>query len=85
MGSPLMIAYKVFTAFIGISCMAVTFNGYLFRDLNWRMRTLFLIGGLALLYPLWVVTVPGYALIGIIVFMEIAKHRGMKPTTVGQM
>lgn len=78
MGSPVSVIYRVFTAFIGISCMAVTFNGFLFRNLEWGLRTLFLIGGLALLYPHWAVTLPGYTLIAVILTMELAKHKVKK-------
>jgi len=81
MGTPLMIAYKVFSAFVGISCMAVTFNGYLFRDLDWGMRMLFLVGGLAMLFPHWAVTAPGYVLVGIILSMEYAKYKKVKTAT----
>ncbi len=75
MGTPLLVAYKVFSSFIGISCMAVTFNGYLFRELNWGMRTLFLIGGLAMLFPHWILTVPAYVFVGLILALELARYK----------
>jgi TRAP-type uncharacterized transport system fused permease subunit len=84
MGTPLMIAYKVFSAFVGISCMAVTFNGYLFRELNWGMRMLFLIGGLAMLFPHWILTVPGYILVALILTLELARYKKEKAITAAQ-
>ncbi len=71
-GSITSILVTIVSAFVGISCMAVTFHGYLFRPINWLERTLFLIGGLILIYPSWMTDIIGYALIGVLVFMQVA-------------
>jgi TRAP-type uncharacterized transport system fused permease subunit len=58
--------------------MAVTFHGYLFRNLNWIERTLFLIGGLALVYPHVASSLVGYVLIGLLVSRLLLKARAQK-------
>ncbi len=70
MGSPFMVVLRIVSSFIGLSCMAIIFHGYLFRPLNWFRRLLFLAGGLLLVYPHTVTTVPGYLLIGFLVLQE---------------
>lgn len=64
-----MIVYKVVNAIVGISCMAVTFNGYIFRKINQGMRALFFIAGVAMIYPYWPVTVAGYMSAAILLFV----------------
>jgi len=78
MGSPGMVILRVVSSFIGLSCMAVTFHGYLFRDLNWVERFLFLIGGLALVYPHYISNVPGYLLIAALVSREVLKLQTLR-------
>ena len=51
--------------------MAVTFNGYLFRGLSWVERTLFLIGGLILIYPHWASDLVGYGLLAVLVAWQL--------------
>jgi TRAP transporter 4TM/12TM fusion protein len=74
-GSFVSIIITILSSFVGISCMAVTFHGYLFRSLSWIERILFLIGGLILVYPNWVADVIGYVLIGILVFLQVGKGK----------
>jgi TRAP transporter 4TM/12TM fusion protein len=74
-GSFVSIIITILSSFVGISCMAVTFHGYLFRSLNWIERLLFLIGGLILVYPHWVADLIGYVLIGILVFFQVGKGK----------
>ena len=74
-GSFVSIIITILSSFVGISCMAVTFHGYLFRSLNWVERILFLIGGLILVYPNWVADLIGYVLIGILVFLQVGKGK----------
>jgi TRAP-type uncharacterized transport system fused permease subunit len=78
MGSPGMVILRIVSSFIGLSCMAVTFHGYLFRDLNWVERFLFLIGGFALVYPHYIFNVAGYLLLALLVSRELLKQRSQK-------
>ena len=80
-GSFASIIITILSSFAGISCMAVTFHGYLFRSLNWVERILFLIGGLILVYPHWFSHLIGYVLIGILVFLQVGK--GKKRAALG--
>jgi TRAP transporter 4TM/12TM fusion protein len=70
MGSPGMVILRVVSSFVGLSCMAVTFHGFLFRNLGWIRRLLFLIGGLLLVYPHTLSSLAGYVLIGFLVLQE---------------
>jgi TRAP-type uncharacterized transport system fused permease subunit len=71
MGSPFAILITIVSAFVGISCMAVTFHGYLFRTLNWVERALFLVGGLALVYPHWATDLFGYGLVALLIVRQL--------------
>lgn len=73
MGSPGMVILRIVSSFIGLSCMAVTFHGYLFRNLNFIERLLFLIGGLALVYPHYISNIPGYLLLALLISRELLK------------
>jgi TRAP transporter 4TM/12TM fusion protein len=75
MGSFTSIVTSIAAAFIGLSCMAVTFHGYLLRHLNWIERLLFLVGGLILVYPSWIANLIGYALIAVLVFLQRPKGK----------
>jgi TRAP-type uncharacterized transport system fused permease subunit len=63
MGSPAMVALRVISSFIGLSCMAVTFHGFLFRSLGWIRRLL-------LVYPHTLSSLTGYVLVGLLVLQE---------------
>jgi TRAP-type uncharacterized transport system fused permease subunit len=78
MGSPGMVILRVVSSFVGLSCMAVTFHGFLFSDLGWIRRALFLIGGLLLVYPHNLSSLPGYALVGFLVVQEWVKLRNRR-------
>ena len=78
MGTTGMVILRVVSSFIGLSCMAVTFHGYLFRSLNWMERFAFLIGGLILVYPHVLSSLMGYTLIGILLLREFLKLRAKK-------
>ena len=78
MGSLGMILYQVFSSFIGISCMAIAFQGQLFRELKWGERLFFLIGGFLLVYPHWVSDLVGYIILVLITswhLLTIWRHR----------
>ena len=75
MGSPGMVILRVVSSFVGLSCMAVTFHGFLFSNLGWIRRLLFLMGGLLLVYPHALSSLAGYVLIGLLVLQEWVKLR----------
>ena len=79
MGSPVMVIFRILTAFVGLSCMAVTFHGYLFRSVGWPERILFLIGGFALVYPHYISTAAGSVLLATLVFRQALKTKTEKP------
>jgi TRAP-type uncharacterized transport system fused permease subunit len=78
MGAAGMVILRVVSSFVGLGSMAVTFHGYLFRNLNWIERVLFLIGGLALVFPHVASSLFGYALIGVLVLRQILSLRPQK-------
>jgi TRAP transporter 4TM/12TM fusion protein len=71
MGSPFSVLWTIISSFVGISCMAVTFHGFLFRTCNWIERILFLVGGLALVYPHWATDIFGYSLVALLTAIQI--------------
>jgi len=79
MGSLPMILLTVFSSFVGLGCMAIMFHGYLFRPTSWTERTLFLIGGLLLVYPHLVTRLPGYALLAVLVFLQLRGRGKVQP------
>jgi TRAP-type uncharacterized transport system fused permease subunit len=62
--------------------MAVTFHGFLFRNLGWIRRSLFLIGGLLLVYPYALSSLTGYVVIGILVLQEWLVLRNQRAKVV---
>jgi len=75
MGSLPVIILRVACAFVGLSCMAVTFHGYLFRNVNWVERMLFLIGGFALIYPRYWSVLGGSFLLAVLVIRQMLALR----------
>ena len=73
MGSIPSILFTIVSSSVGLGCMAIMFHGYLFRPTGWPERTLFMIGGLLLVYPYWVTRVAGYLLIAFLVFLQFKK------------
>lgn len=78
MGSPAMVILRIVSSFVGLSCMAVIFHGYLFRPLTWLERVLFLFGGLALVVPHSLFNLGGYVLIGLLVSRQLMILRARK-------
>jgi TRAP transporter 4TM/12TM fusion protein len=78
MGSPGMIILRVVSSFVGLGCMAVTFHGYVLRDLNWIERTLFFIGGLALVYPHTLSGLFGYLLVALLISRQLLTLKAQK-------
>jgi TRAP transporter 4TM/12TM fusion protein len=75
MGSVPMIVLRVVTSFIAISCVAIAFQGHLFKALGWFLRFGFLVTGLFLIYPHWVSDIIGYLLLGILLFSHVKTTR----------
>ena len=71
MGSPLNIIAIITTSFLGICCMAVTFNGFLFKSITVVERLIFLIVGIALIYPNWMANVAGVVVGGIMAVTQL--------------
>ncbi len=71
MGTPLSIVAVVATSFLGICCMAATFNGYLFKHITPLERLIFLIVGIALIYPNWIANGAGLVAGGILAAMQV--------------
>jgi TRAP-type uncharacterized transport system fused permease subunit len=82
MGSPVMVVFRVISSFIGLSCMAIIFHGFLFRSLDWIRRVLFLVGGLLLVYPNNLSTLAGYLLVGLLVLQEWLVLRKQRATAL---
>lgn len=74
-GSFFPIVFAVISSFVGLSCMAVTFHGYLFRPIGWPERILFLIGGFMMVYPYWMTRLAGYVLIAVLVFLQLSRGK----------
>lgn len=83
MGSVPMVVLRVATAFIGLGCMAVTFHGFLFKTAGWPERILFLLGGLALVYPHYVSLAVGAALLALLVFRQAVNARAGRGALIG--
>jgi TRAP transporter 4TM/12TM fusion protein len=71
MGSPLSLIAPIVSSFCGLACMAITFHGYLFRNLNWLERMLYLLAGFALVYPHWITDIIGYGLIALLTIWQL--------------
>jgi len=80
MGSVGMVILRVVSSFIGLSCMAVTFHGFLLREVGLADRVLYLIGGLLLVYPYPLFNLIGYITVGLLVMRQILKVKATKLT-----
>ncbi|MCK9228396.1 MAG: TRAP transporter fused permease subunit [Syntrophorhabdaceae bacterium] len=75
MGSPLNIVAIIITSFLGISCMAVAFHGYLLKNIKVLERLLFLLTGIGLIYPNWVINVVALVMAGILTGIQLISVR----------
>jgi len=78
MGSAGMVILRVISSFIGLSCMAVTFHGFLLRDVGWVERVLYLVGGLLLVYPNILFNLIGYITVGLLVMRQVLKLKATR-------
>ena len=78
MGSVPMIVLRVVTSFIAISCVAIAFQGHLFKALGRFLRLGFLAAGLFLIYPHWVSDIIGYLLLGTLLFFHVKAARAQR-------
>ncbi len=82
MGSLGIILLGVFSSFIGVSCLATAFQGFLFKNLRWVSRAGFLIAGLLLVYPYWLSDLVGYLLLATLVFLHVIGFRAHRKQLV---
>jgi len=75
-----MVILRVISSFIGLSCMAVTFHGFLLRDVGWVERVLYLVGGLLLVYPNILFNLIGYITVGLLVMRQVLKLKATRMT-----
>lgn len=71
MGGTGMIILRVITSFVAVASMAVALQGYLLRDLSWKVRAGFFITGLILIYPSWISDLMGYAMLALVLGTEV--------------
>jgi TRAP transporter 4TM/12TM fusion protein len=82
-GSIGMILLRVITSFIAIGAMAIAFQGYLFFELGWRTRAVFLAAGFILIYPHWISDIVGYALLLSILPFHVIAYKAKKTAAAG--
>ena len=75
-GSPADIAPSTILAISGMIILSAGIEGYLFRNLNWIKRVLFIAGAAGLLSPLWVARGAGIAIL-LPLFLREWKMRGI--------
>ena len=78
-GSFSSILSVIVSSFIGVSCLAVALQGWLFQRLGWLLRLLTLAAGLFLVVPTLLTDAIGYGLLGLIVVYQISRlPKGVK-------
>ena len=77
-GSWYAVLWTIVRSFVGMSCMAVTFHGYLFRNCSWIERLAFLVGGLALVYPHWLADAIGYTVVAVLTGLQLPALKRKK-------
>jgi TRAP-type uncharacterized transport system fused permease subunit len=75
-GSPAEIVPSTILAILGMIVLSAGIEGYLFRNLNWLKRILFIAGAAGLLSPLWVVRGAGTVIL-LPLFLSEWKTRGI--------
>ena len=79
-GSPTEILPIIILAILGVMALSVGVEGYLFRNLNWFKRILFIGGAIGLLSPLWILRGVGAA---IIITLLLIEWRANMPSLAG--
>ena len=78
-GSFLNIFGVIISSFVGVSCLAIALQGWLFYELGWILRILTLAAGLFLVVPTFITDIVGYGLIGLVVVHQVIKlPKGMR-------
>jgi TRAP-type uncharacterized transport system fused permease subunit len=71
MGSPLKIIMAVFTASIGIICLAAGIIGYLLKETNALERIILLAAAFLLIKPGWITDIIGLLCVGMVVIHQL--------------
>ena len=82
-GPALTVLQVTITAIFGVMCMSVCFEGYLIRSLNFVERILFFVTGIVLMLPMSKAILPGFALLGILVFLQFRGKNNPKASLPG--
>ncbi len=82
MGDTVMIVLRVITSFVAIAGIAVAFQGYLLRNLSWYIRCGFLLSGLILIHPSWITDLVGYAMLALVLGVELVGSRSSRKELV---
>lgn len=65
-GSVLAVLFRIFTAFFGISGVAMVFLGFFIKDLKWIPRLLLFIASISLVYHDFMINMVGYLIMGMV-------------------
>jgi len=79
MGKPVEIVITVATAFIGVLLLSAGIEGYLFRQIKWLERILFLAGGILMMIPIPLYTYIGIGIGGVLGIWQLARRRYTAP------
>jgi len=74
-GSNMMIAMSICTAFLGVFCLAAAGGGYLIRKLFWFERAIMMAAAFLLVAPLSVTIIPGLTLMFLLIIKLYLKKR----------
>ena len=79
-GTPLEIAQSIVTAIVGISCLGMAFEGYIYKigNVNVVSRVLLIAGALCLTIPGTVTDLVGLALVVVTVALSIFMNKTAK-------
>jgi len=80
-GTPGEIALATLTALISVFALAAGIEGYLFAELNWVSRILFIASGLAMIVPDTLSDIIGVAILTGLVLWHWKNHRAARATT----
>ena len=74
MGSPLNIIIAVFTASIGIICLAAGIIGYLLKETKIMERIILLAAAILLIKPGWITDIIGLLCVGLVVILQLRTN-----------